>query len=81
MEMDLGFMYAIMAFIAAVSNCLILSRVRATKFSEMIDKELSDLISFFVVFSLVDGIWGLFFSRSKTAFGVLPINCIIKPYA
>ena len=64
MEMDLGFMYAIMAFIAAVSNCLILSRVRATKFSEMIDKELSDLISFFVVFSLVDGIWGLFFSRS-----------------
>ena len=63
MELDLGFMYAIEAFIAMISNTIILNRTRATAYKETIDKWLSLLLFFFVVFSLVDGIWGLFFSR------------------
>lgn len=65
MDLDLGFMYAIVAFMAMISNIIILNRTLVSDDRELpIDRSLCILLSFFIMFSLIDGIWGLYFSRS-----------------
>ena len=62
--MDLGIMYAIVAFVCAMMDAIVLNRTRSTAYKETIDEDFCNMLYFFIGFSLVDGIWGLFMSRT-----------------
>ena len=61
-KMDIGLLYAIVAFVCAVIIGMILNRTTATKYKEMIDNTFRTVLIFFLVFCIVDGCWGTFFS-------------------
>ena len=60
--LDLLFLYALVAFFCVIVNGMLLNRTLASKYKESIDKNYCVLLVFFILFSLVDGIWGLFAS-------------------
>ena len=62
MTIDLGFIYAINAFVSFLVILIVLNRSRTTVYRETVDRRYSQLLIFFLGFTLVDGIWGLFFS-------------------
>ena len=62
--MDLGIMYAIVAFVCVLMDLIVLNRTRSTAYKETIDRRFCAMLYFFIGFSLVDGIWGLFMSRT-----------------
>ena len=61
-ELDLLLLYALVAFFCVIVNGMLLNRTLATKYKESIDNSYCLLLLFFIAFSLVDGIWGLFAS-------------------
>ena len=63
-QMDLGIMYAIVAFVCVVISSVLLNRTVATPYKETIDNQFVKMITFVITFSIIDGIWGIFFSSA-----------------
>ena len=61
--MTVEVMYALTAFVCMMAVCLILNRTSATTYKETIDRPFVKLLLFFILFSFVDFIWGVLFSR------------------
>ena len=57
-------MYAIVAFVCVLMDLIVLNRTRSTAYKDTIDRHFCKMLYFFIGFSLVDGIWGLFMSRT-----------------
>lgn len=62
MVMDLGILYGIVAFCCAIVNAVIQNRSNKAIFNHKIQKPFSKLLYFFIIFSVVDGIWGFLVS-------------------
>lgn len=62
LEMDIGLLYAIVAFVGCIIIGMILNRTLSTKYEETIDRDFCRVMIFFIFFCLIDGSWGLFFS-------------------
>ncbi len=62
LEMDIGLLYAIAAYISCLIIGMVLNRTLATKYKEAIDRPFATVLAFFIAFCFIDGSWGLFFS-------------------
>lgn len=64
MVMDLGFLYAVVAYVCLAITAAVLGQVFNTKYRETVDKSYVWMIVFMMAFMLVDGTWGLHFSTT-----------------
>ena len=67
--MNIGILYAYVAFVCSIVIIVIKNRVSALSGNTTFQKPFSKLLNFFIVFTVIDGTWGIFFS-----------NAIIKSY-
>lgn len=61
---NIGVMYAIVAGVSAIVILVLLNRVYATEYKEIVDVPYSILLKFILVFCIADMIWGLLTSRN-----------------
>lgn len=61
--MDIGILYATIAYICSVSIFTVFLRVRNISDNSQLKKPFLSILTFFTLFSLIDGTWGLFFSK------------------
>ncbi len=64
MQMDLGVLYAIVAFVCVAVSAILLDRTISTQFKETVDNSFCYMLIFVIAFSIVDGIWGIYFSNA-----------------
>lgn len=64
MVLDLGFLYAVVAYVCLLITVVLLGQAYNTKHRETIDKAFVRMLIFMVGFMLVDGTWGLHFSST-----------------
>ena len=62
LSMDIGLLYAVTAFICVIVVAIVLNRTCSTKYRDTIDRSFVRILLFFIAFSLVDGVWGLYYS-------------------
>lgn len=64
MVMDLGFLYAVVAYVCLAITAAVLGQVFNTKYRETVDKSYVWMLIFMMMFMAVDGTWGLHFSTT-----------------
>ncbi|MDO5448802.1 MAG: HAMP domain-containing sensor histidine kinase, partial [Clostridia bacterium] len=78
MLMDLGFLYAVVAYVCFAITVVLLGQTYRVRQSETIDKSYATMLLFMLLFMFIDGTWGLHFSSTiKTN----PISYEIFTYA
>lgn len=64
MVMDLGFLYAVVAYVCLAIAAALLGQAYNTKYRETIDKAFVQMLIFMITFMFIDGTWGLHFSST-----------------
>lgn len=72
--MNVGILYAITAFISLLQVLVIYNRTKATQYKETVEKPFCRMLIFFMFFTIVDCIWGIYESHTiffdKTMFAI-----------
>ncbi len=72
--LEVGILYAIVAAIGILIDLIIVNRTKATEYKDTIDRPFCIMLDFFLVFLVVDMIWGLYTSQwlfvSKTGYEI-----------
>lgn len=66
--MDIGILYAIVAGVAMLVEGVVLNRILTTGYKDTIDRPLTKLLVFFMLFSFVDMTWGFLMSTEMIVY-------------
>lgn len=66
--MNIGILYACVAYVSCIVVIMVRNRVNALTGNAQYQKPFSKLLVFFILFTAVDGTWGVFFSKAIKSF-------------
>lgn len=69
--MDIGILYAWVAYVNCIVVIIVRNRVTVLTGSAQFQKPFSRLLVFFILFTAVDGTWGIFFSKAIKSYFLL----------